>query len=659
MKYSYSILNAEMPGKEDVKRMTPNRATREMLEYLEGEGIETSFDRYTSQQPQCSFGLRGLCCRRCLWGPCRIGIRGDGRKARGICGADMNLVVMGNLLRGLAAGCAAHGQHAREVIETLILTAEGKTSFEIVEKGVILELAKRFGLDAGKPFNQLAAAVGKILLDDLSRVEEAEMKTLLAYAPEERINTWRELGVLPRSAFYEIVEALHKTTLGGDSDWKDLAKQELRTALAYCFSTLFGSSLATEALFGIPRPRTVEVNYGILENGCVNILIHGHTPTLVEKIIEKIESPEIQKLAEDSGAQGIQLTGMCCTGLELLARHGVPSMGGILAQELVIGTGVIDAAIVDMQCVIPGLKTVADCWGTEIITTSQSNRIPDATHIPFDPIKADEIALEVARRAVGAYSRRHHSKTNIPDVKSKAIVGFSMEAILDVFGGRKTLLELLRSGKIKGIVTIVGCNTTKVPYENSHVIIARELIKHGILVTTTGCCSHALLNAGLCAPGAAELAAAGLREVCQERGIPPVLAVGGCVDNTRTIRLFIELAEEARVPISKLPFLFSGPEPGNEKTIGQGVTFLALGVSVHQGFPGPIPVPIPVARGDSDYLDDYDRGGNDVADFFAEGIHDLLGSRVYSEPYPNLAAKLIQMHIRRKRLEWARAFSTH
>ncbi len=659
MKYRYSILNAEMPDKEDVKRMTPNKATREMLEHLEREGIETAFDRYISQQPQCSFGLSGLCCRRCLWGPCRLSIKGDKRKSRGICGADTNVVVMGNLLRGLAAGCAAHGQHAKEVIETLILTAEGKTGFEIVEKGVILDLAKRFHLDTGKPFDQLAAAAGKILLDDLSRVDEAEMKTLLAYAPQERINTWREMGILPRSAFYEIVEALHKTTLGGDSDWKDLAKQELRTALAYCFSTLFGSSLATEALFGIPRPRTVELNYGILENSCVNILIHGHNPPLAEKIIEKIESPEIQRLAEDSGAQGIQLAGMCCTGLELLARHGIPSLGGILAQELIIGTGAIDAVIVDMQCVVPGFKTVADCWGTEIITTSQSNRIPGATHIPFDPIKADEIALEVARRAVGAYSRRHHSKTNIPAVKTKAIIGFSLEAILDAFGGRKNLLELLESGKIKGIVTVVGCNTTKVPYENSHVIIARELIKHGILVTTTGCSSQALLNAGLCSPAAAELAAEGLREVCQERGIPPVLAVGACVDNTRTIRLFIELAEEAGLPINKLPFLFSGPEPGNEKSIGQGVTFLALGVSVHQGFPGPIPVPIPIAREGSDCLDDYDRGGNDVADFFAEGIHDLLGSRVYSEPYPNLAAKLIQMHIRRKRLEWARAASTH
>ena len=648
MKYKYSILNAEMPNKEDVKKMTPNKATKEILEHLEKENVETSFDRHIAQQPQCGFGLRGLCCQRCLWGPCRLSPK---KNSRGICGADMNVVIIGNLLRGLAAGCAAHGQHAREVIETLILAAEGKAKFKIVGKEVVLDLAKRFKLDAKKPFNELAEAVGKILLEDLSRVEETEMKTLLAYAPKERIDVWRKLDIIPRSAFYEVFEALHKTTLGGDSDWKDLAKHDLRTALAYCFSTLFGSSLATEALFGTPKPKTVEVNYGILKKGYVNILIHGHTPTLVEKVVEKINSQEIQKLAKDSGAKGIQLGGMCCTGLELLARYGIPSVGGILAQELIIGTGAVDAVIVDMQCVIPGLKIVADCFGTEIITTSRSNRMLNATHIPFDPLKADEIALEVVKRAVTSYSRRNHSKIIIPNIKSKAMAGFSLEAILDAFGGRKKLLGLLKSGKIKGIVTLVGCNTTKVPFENSHVTIAKELVKHGILVTTTGCSSHALLNAGLCSMNAAELAAEGLKEVCKEKGLPPVLSVGACVDNTRTIRLFIELAEEAKLPIHKMPFLFSGPEPGNEKTIGQGVTFLSLGVSVHQGFPGPIPVPIPTLKENSEYLDDYNAGRNDIADFFADGIYDILGSRVYSEPYPNLAAKTIQMHIRRKRLK--------
>ncbi|MFH1647763.1 MAG: anaerobic carbon-monoxide dehydrogenase catalytic subunit [Chloroflexota bacterium] len=648
MKYFYRILNAEMPDKEDVKKLTPNPATRQVLARLEEEGIETSFDRHLAQQPQCGFGLRGICCQRCLWGPCRVG---GPKKVKGICGADQNTVVMGNLLRGLSAGCAAHGQHAREVIETAILTAEGKTGYRLAGEAKILELAGKFGLKTkGKSLEEVAGEVGHILLEDLSRVERQEMKTLLAFAPKERIEKWRKLGIMPRSAMYEVFESLHKTTLGGDSDWQDLARQELRTALAYCWSTLFGSSLATEMLFGVPRPRTAEVNYGILKKDHVNILVHGHSPPMVEKVLEKINTPEIQQLAASQGAKGIQLAGMCCTGLELLARHGVPAAANILGQELLIGTGAVDAVIVDMQCVLPGMKNVADCFGTEVITTSDSNRIPGATHLPFDPLNADEVALEVARTAVSAFGRRDRSKINIPDVKAQAMAGFSLEAILDKFGGRAVLLELLKSGRIRGIVTVVGCNNTKVPYESSHVTIARRLIENNILVTTTGCGSQALLNAGLCAPAAAELAGTKLKEVCLEKGIPPVLPVGACVDNTRTIRLFIELAEEAGLALPQMPFAFSGPEPGNEKTLGQAVTFLTLGISVHQGFPGPIPVPIPAPAAGAQGTDDLERGSNEVADFFAEGIAGLLGSRVFSEPYPELAAKTLQMHIHRQRL---------
>lgn len=648
MKYFYKMLNAEMPGKEDVKKMTPNPATREMLERLENEGIETSYDRYVRQQPQCQFGLSGLCCQRCLWGPCRIG---GPRNLRGICGADMNLVVMGNLLRGLAAGCAAHGQHAREVIETLILTAEGKTGYQILGEERLWELAGRLGLDTeGVSLDETARKVGQILLDDLSQVRDTEMKTLLAYAPQERIDTWRNLDIMPRSAMFEVFEALHKTTLGADSDWEDLARHELRTALSYAWSTLFGSSLATEILFGVPRPQVSEANYGVLKADHVNILIHGHSPTMAEKVLARINSPEIQELAKNHGAKGIQLAGMCCTGLELLGRYGIPTATNILGQELIVGTGAVDAIIVDMQCVIPGLKNIADCFGTEIITTSPSNRIPGATHLPFDPLDADDRALEIARTAVNAYAQRDRSRIQIPAAKSTVMAGFSLEAILEKFGGRQALFELLKSGKIRGIVTIVGCNTTKVPYENNHVTIARRLIEHDILITSSGCSCHALLNAGLCSPEAAELAGSGLREVCLEKDIPPVLPVGACVDNTRTIRLFTELAEESGLALPQLPFCFSGPEPGNEKTLGQAVTFLTLGISVHQGFPGPIPVPIPVPAAGASNTDDYQRGGNEVADFFAEKIESLLGARVYSEPYPELAAKTIQMHIHRQRL---------
>lgn len=651
MKYPYHILNAEMPGREDVKQLTPNNASREMLEHLERQGVETFLDRFEAQQPMCGFGLRGLCCRMCQWGPCRIGPKAP----RGICGRDMNMVIMSNIVRALVAGLAAHGRHAHEVYLTIIAVAEGRAQFPLKGEERVRELAEKFHIDtAGKDLQAVAGEIARYLLDDLGRLHDAPMHMLEAFAPEERKQVWRELGVLPRSGSYEIMETLHMTTLGGCSDWTALAAQELRSALAYAYSTLFGSSMATEILFGIPEPKMTRVNYGVMKEDHVNILVHGHSPVMVEKILEKIRSPEIQQLALEVGAKGIVVGGMCCTGDELLARYGIPTVTNIMGQELALGTGAVDAVVVDMQCVIPGMKIVADCFGTEIITTCNSNRIPGAVHIPFDPEHPEtleEDALRVARLAVEAFRKRDRSKIHIPQVTTEAMGGWSFEAILKVFGGREKLVQLLREGTIKGIATVVGCNTPKVPYEYNHVTIVEKLIEGGILVTTTGCCSHALLNAGLCAPAAAGRAGPGLKRICEELGIPPVLAVGGCVDNTRTLRLFMELAEEAGVPLKDMPFIFVGPEPGNEKTVGQGVTFLAHGISNVIGFPAPIPVPIPQPKEGARYADDLDRGSNDIADFFGgEGLYEKVGAKVFTEPYPKLAAQTVKMHIRRKRL---------
>ncbi len=656
MKHFYRSLNAEVPGKEDVKKMTPNPATREIIDYLEQQGVETVFDRFEAQQPQCSFGLRGCCCRMCQWGPCRI----SPKAPRGICGRDMNTVVFANIVRALAAGMAAHGRHAHEVYLAIIAAADGRANIQLKGAERVWDLARRFGIDtADKPLLQVAKEIALILLEDLGRLTAEPMAMLEAFAPEERKETWRRLNVLPRSASYEIMETLHMTTLGGCSDWTALASQELRSALAYCYSTLFGTSMATEILYGIPRPKMAQVNYGILKRDHVNILVHGHSPVMVEKILEKINSQEIQQLAEEVGAKGIVIGGMCCTGDELLARYGIPTVTNIMGQELALGTGAVDAVVVDMQCVIPGLKMVADCFGTEVITTCNSNRIPGAIHIPFDPENPetlDEDALLVARRAVEAFAKRDRSKMRIPQYVTRAMAGWSYEAIMEAFGGPKKLVELLKDGTIKGIATIVGCNTPKVPYENSHVTIARKLIEAGVLLTTTGCCSHALLNAGLCAPEAAELAAPGLRKICEDLGIPPVLAVGGCVDNTRTLRLFMEVAEAAGVPMKDMPFMFIGAEPGNEKNVGQGVTFLCHGISNLVGFPAPIPVAVPTAKQGAQYNDEMEANVNDIVEFFGgETLYQKVGAKVFTEIYPRIAAQTIKMHFHRKRkaLGWS------
>lgn len=57
------------PSKQDVIDNTPDPAVKEMILRAEQLGINTVFDRFDSQQPQCSFGLSGSCCRICTMGP--------------------------------------------------------------------------------------------------------------------------------------------------------------------------------------------------------------------------------------------------------------------------------------------------------------------------------------------------------------------------------------------------------------------------------------------------------------------------------------------------------------------------------------------------------------------------------------------------------------
>lgn len=568
MSYQYSYLNAEMPDKNEVLRKTPNPAVKELIEKIAADGHETYLDRFASQQPQCGYGLKGTCCRMCQWGPCRI----TAKSPRGICGRSQDEIVISNIIRALVAGLAAHGRHAHEVLYTIKGVVEGKINLQLKGTDRVLDLAKRLGLDTNhKTVEQLAGEIADILIEDLSRMDHENIRLLEVFAPQERKELWSKLDIMPRSAAYEIMEALHMTTLGSCTDWQTIAGQEKRSALAYCYSTLFGSSLATEILFGVPEPKETEVNYGILQEDHVNILVHGHSPVMIEKVLEKINLPEIQQLARDYGARGIVIGGLCCTGTELLARYGIPTVANILGQEFVIGTGAVDCVVVDMQCVIPGFKILADCYGTKIITTCNSNRIPGAVHLPFDPEKPetlDEDAYLIAKTAVEAFKDRDRSKIKIPRQVTRAYGGWSYESIVQAFGGIKGLAQLLKDGRLKGIATVVGCNTPKVVYEYNHVTIARKLLEWDVLVLTTGCCSHALLNAGLCSREASAVCGPGLQGVIEEYDVPPVMAVGGCVDNTRTLRLFISLSEELGIPIKELPLMFVGPEPGNEKTVG-------------------------------------------------------------------------------------------
>jgi len=644
-------LGADIASKHDAARLAPNPAAAEMLSYLGESGIETLVDRLDAQQPQCGFGLRGLCCRMCQMGPCRI----SAKSPRGVCGRTMELVVAANLLRAVAAGTSAQTMHAREMILTLRAVARGEISLPVKGPKRLREVGNCLNVAMSwTPQQEVTEKVVEAMLGDLGRLTDGTMRAM-GFSPRDRRASWELAGLTPRSAAYEVVESMHMTTMGGCSDFEAMIRQALRTSIAYAYTGLVASSVLSDVLFGIPEINDSEVNYGILDKDHVNILVHGHSPVMLEKLIEKIDSDEIQQLARDQGAAGIILGGMCCTGHEALARYGIPTVSGAMGQELVIGTGAVDAVVVDMQCVLPGMAAVAECFGTEIFTTCESNRIPGATHVPFDPEHPESLeddAMRIARLAVETFGKRDRTRIHIPAHKTRVMTGFTRESVLSSFGSARRLVVSMREGRIRGVVAMVGCTTPKVAHESSHVTIARELVRDGVLVLTSGCSAHALLNAGLCSPDAAAGAAPGLRKACEAVGIPPVLAVGGCADNARIIQVFAMLAHEAQTDFPDMPFIVSGPEFANEKTMGQMMGVLAHGISTVVGLAPSLPIP---ALGPSEEEGGSATGGSSMVDFFeGDGLHAMVGSRLFVRPDPLDAAHTIveQLDAKRANLGW-------
>lgn len=639
-----------MPRTPRPQTRASNPAAAAMLDHLAGAGIETVLDRLEAQSPQCTFGLDGTCCRMCQWGPCRI----TSRSPLGVCGRDLRLITMAGLLRAVAAGASAQTMHAREMALTLQAITRGEVALSPKGTGRLRELGN--ALSVSTPWMAPEEAAGKTadaLLEDLSRMTEGRTRTL-GFAPVERKRVWEKLGVMPRSAALEIVEALHQTTLGACSDPDELFRQVVRTSLAHVYTGLVPSSVLSDVLFGVPEPIVAEVNYGVLKADHVNVLVHGHSAIMLEKVLEKFASEEIQALAREKGAAGIVIGGMCCTGHESLARYGVPTVTGAMGQELVLGTGAIDAVVVDMQCVLPGMTHVAECFGTEIVTTCHSNRIPGAVHIPFDPEhpqSLDEDAMRVAQIAVEAFAKRDRTKMHIPAHTTKVMVGFTRESVVKAFGSGRKLAARIESGDIRGVVAMVGCTTPKLGFEVGHTAIARELVREGVLVLASGCASHALLNAGMCSTDALADAAPGLRAACEEAGVPPVLTMGSCADNARIVTIFAQLAHEAHEDIDAMPFALSGPELANEKTMGQMIGVLAHGVSTVVGYSPQLPLPA-IEPGTGLALP---ADSNPIAEFFSgDGLHDLLGSRLFVQPDPEKAARIIVELLDRKRdgLEW-------
>ena len=570
-------------------------AAEKLIILSEEQKIETCFDRAQKLKP-CPIGEVGACCKVCHMGPCRLVGKNAEEEVRGVCGAQLSTVAARNVLRMIAAGTSAHSDHARGMAYTLLDVANGKAKdFQIKDVRKLYRVAGYLNIEfEGRPVNDVARDVATKLIEDFGRQHGGEIN-YATRAPKKTLERWRKWGIVPRSIDREVVEGLHRTNIGVDHDPDHLLLQGLRTALADGWGGCMISTDVTDILFGTPTPIKAEASFGIFKEDEVNLVVHGHEPLMAEIMVDVVDEPEIVEYAKSKGAKRVNLGGMCCTANEVLMRHGIPTAGGFTNQELGIMTGLVDVMTVDVQCIMPAIAELSKKFHTKIVTTSAKAKMQNALHIEFDEHRAKEVAREIVRLAIDNYPNRKTKGAHVTD-KATLIGGFSHEYIEYMQGGRwrgsfRPLNDAIMAGRIRGVVGLAGCDNPRVPSTGLHKFLATELIKNDVLIVSTGCGSAACATSGYLTPeNALENAGPGLREVCEAIGIPPILHLGACVDNSRILTIASAMAAEGGLSdeIGGMPAVGIAPEWMSEKAIAIGCYFAASGVPVIFGGNSPV-----------------------------------------------------------------------
>jgi len=575
--------------KRTLEELSIDPATQEMLKRAEELGIETAFTRADQMSP-CNIGGAGMCCKNCGMGPCRL--TKDGQV--GICGATIDTIQARNLLRAISVGASAHSDHGRDMAFTLKAAANGEAEGYIVRDIAKLRTVAGYyniPVEDRSP-NDIANDLADLYIAQFG--QQSGQVAPVIRAPKKRQELWKEHGVTPRGIDREVVEALHRTHIGDDQDPNNILKQGIRTALSDGWG---GSMIATDVsdiLFGTPAPLLGEANLGVLKDDWVNVVVHGHEPTLSEMIVAASQTPEIIEYAKKAGAKGVSLSGICCTANETLMRQGIPAAGNFLQQELAIMTGSVEAMVVDVQCIMQALVGLAENFHTKIITTSPKVKITGATHIEFDEHKALTIAKNILKAAIDNYENR--GEVQIPNYKSELVPGFSHEYINYALGGSyrasfRPLNDAIIAGRIRGVAAVVGCNNPRSQHDYLHTVVTKELLKQDVLVVETGCSAIANAKEGLLMGQAGlDQVGPGLREICEATGIPPVLHMGSCVDNTRILTVLSQMVEEGGLgeDIDEIPAVGLAPEWMSEKALSIGTYCVASGAYVIFGGSSPV-----------------------------------------------------------------------
>jgi carbon-monoxide dehydrogenase catalytic subunit len=628
------------------KRRTPEEASidpaaQEMLALADQMGVDTAFSRADLLAP-CNIGSAGMCCSLCAMGPCRLTKDGS----TGICGATIDTIQARNFIRAVAAGSAAHSDHGRDMAFILKAVANGEAEgYQIRDIAKLRSVAEKVGVEVeGRSPEEIADELADLYMAQFGQ----QRGTLLPImrAPKKRQALWEDLGVVPRGVDREVVEALHRTHMGDDQDAAHLMHHAVRTSLADGWG---GSMIATDIsdiLFGTPAPLVGEANLGVLKDNMVNVVVHGHEPTLSQMVVAASQDPEIIEYAKAAGADGINLSGICCTANEILMRQGIPAAGNFLQQELAILTGAVEAMVVDVQCIMQALVMLADRFHTEIITTSPKVQIKGATHIEFHEDKALTIAKDILKRAIDNYQNR--GGTQIPNYRNALTPGFSHEYINYMLGGSyrasfRPLNDAVMSGRIRGVAAIVGCTNPRIKHDYMHATITEALLKEDVLVVETGCSAIANAKMGfLVGDAGLDRVGPGLREVCETVGIPPVLHMGSCVDNTRILTVLTQIVEEGGLgdDIDQVPAVGLAPEWMSEKALSIATYCVASGAYVIMGGYNPV-------EGRADKFPDSAL----VSQYLSEGWEELYGGKLeFLDDVDDIIQRTLD-HIDKKRAE--------
>lgn len=621
-------------------RVSYHDSVEEMLKRIQTDGLSSVFSRWGPQEKiRCQSCLQGLSCQLCTQGPCKISEKVGADK--GVCGIGPDAMAMRNFLMRNIMGAATYAHHAYEAYRTLRATGEGKSPFEIKDEAKLKWMCEKVGIDANQDINQLAIQLADLLDKDMKAGPDEPSIMTQAFAPKKRIAVWENLHIYPSGVDHEVQNSIASCLTNVDGDYVSLAIKGLRLGLSTIYTALIGLEMVQDILFGTPMPHEVDVDLGIMDPDYVNIVFNGHQPWIGALTIEKLRKGEYKDEAIAAGAKGIRVIGSIETGQELLQRYEVDDifvglMGNWLTIEPLLATGTVDAIAMEENCSPPAIDQYAEKYQVALVSLSTIIGVPGAEHkMPYYPEQANEISNNLIEIAIDNFKKRHGKiEPMVPKHVTKAIAGFSTEAVLGALGNSlDPLVDVITSGKIKGIVALANCSTLRNgPQDWNTVNITKELIKRDILVVAGGCGNHGLEVAGLCNLDAIEkYAGEGLKEVCNMLQIPPVLSFGTCTDTGRISMLVTALADHLDLDIPDLPIAVTAPEWMEQKATIDGIFAVAYGAYTHLS-----PTP-------------FVTGAPELVKLLTQDVEGLTGGKVALGDDPVEAAKDIEAHIISKR----------